>query len=71
MACGGRPMMKGYVARTSCANCGMPLFRALLTAMAISAGARTRDPNDCPSADNKEHRWETAEASEADDDNEK
>jgi hypothetical protein len=40
-----------------CEACGADLKRAMLFALMIDAGAQTKDPNECPSTDDHEHRW--------------
>lgn len=40
-----------------CEACGADLRRAMVLALMIEAGARTRDPNECPETEDHEHRW--------------
>ena len=42
---------------TKCRACGETLYRAMLIAMLIAAGAQTQDPNYCPATQFHEHEW--------------
>ena len=45
-----------------CEYCNMSWGRAFATAMLISLGGRTGDPNHCNESDDNEHKWRKPDA---------